>query len=161
MKSLIGKYNNSVTLNSLELRVFLVLVIPLGILNNILNSATHFHFSVFFQCDHVEIQKGESENGGGIDQCYMWTPRDLSLPTELFYLYSFPQQNCFIAGGRNFKCPFVQVCIDHCIPISSPPVSCFMSYKEQKFEKRSGLLIEREDCSSFGHPSRLQLKMSK
>lgn len=63
MKSLIGKYNNSVTLNSLELRVFLVLVIPLGILNNILNSATHFHFSVFFQCDHVEIQKGESENG--------------------------------------------------------------------------------------------------
>jgi len=36
MKSLIGKYNNSMSLNSLELWVFLVLVIPIGILNKIL-----------------------------------------------------------------------------------------------------------------------------
>lgn len=150
MKSLIRKYNNSVTLNSLELGVFLVFVILIGMLNKILNVATHFHFSMFFQCDHVEIQKGESENRRGIDQCYTWTPEDLSLPIELFYLYSFPLQNCFNAGGRNFE---YKVCIDHCIPISSPPVSCFMSYKEEeKFVKRRGLLLEREDSSSFGHP---------
>lgn len=117
---------------------------------------------MLFQCDHIEIQKGESENGGGIDQCYTWSPKNLSLPTELFYLYSFPQQNFFSAGGRNLKCPFVQVRIDHCIPISCPPVSCFMSYKEEeKSVKRSGVLLGREESSRFGQLSRLQLKMSR
>lgn len=117
---------------------------------------------MLFQCDHIEIQKGESENGGGIDQCYTWSPKNLSLSTELFYLYSFPQQNFFSAGGRNLKCPFVQVRIDHCIPISCPPVSCFMSYKEEeKSVKRSGVLLGREESSRFGQLSRLQLKMSR